>query len=140
MTTKAADWGLNKPIVDGEFDHDQAASSWSGPKMYETVYNNGYAGAWGWQLIESRFAYLLDGVKALKGKPGVDFKFTDYPNIPDTCGSACSDKAPDSQYTCAQQAAWGKCTESWMKGYCCRSCFGCQGCSSAQELDFFLQK
>lgn len=28
---------------------------------------------------------------------------------------------------CAQQKSWGKCGESWMKGYCCRTCFNCQG-------------
>merc|ERR1719321_308077 len=32
---------------------------------------------------------------------------------------------PNTKFTCAQQAAWGKCSKSWMKGKCCRSC----GCS-----------
>merc|ERR1712132_8211 len=32
---------------------------------------------------------------------------------------------PNTKFTCAQQAAWGKCDKSWMKGKCCRSC----GCS-----------
>lgn len=42
----------------------------------------------------------------------------------------CTDVAPDNQYTCAEQAGWGKCGESWMYGYCCTSC-GCgtdRGC------------
>merc|ERR1712072_1470272 len=32
---------------------------------------------------------------------------------------------PNTKFTCAQQAAWGKCDKSWMKGKCCRSCGGC---------------
>ena len=30
-------------------------------------------------------------------------------------------------YTCAQQAGWGKCSEDFMKGFCCKSCFKCAG-------------
>ena len=29
---------------------------------------------------------------------------------------------PGSQYSCSQQASWGKCGESWMQGYCNSSC------------------
>merc|ERR1712048_1388167 len=45
--------------------------------------------------------------------------------------SGCVDVPPDSQYTCAQQKAWGKCGESFMKGHCCQTCHGCQaGCGN----------
>jgi len=39
----------------------------------------------------------------------------------------CDDIPPaDSTYTCAQQAEWGKCNESWMQGTVCRkSCNRC---------------
>eukprot|EP00727_Mastigamoeba_balamuthi_P002613 m51a1_g12349 putative non-processive endoglucanase (705) ;mRNA; f:536099-540417 len=40
--------------------------------------------------------------------------------------AGCSDVSPDSQYTCAQQVAWGKCSESYMKGFCDRSCGRCR--------------
>ncbi|KAL3135114.1 expansin-like protein [Trebouxia sp. C0010 RCD-2024] len=36
--------------------------------------------------------------------------------------SGCGDKAPSSAYTCAQQAKYGKCGESWMAGFCHKSC------------------
>ena len=36
------------------------------------------------------------------------------------------DVPPDSQYTCAQQAQWNKCNESWMKGFCNISCGRCR--------------
>jgi hypothetical protein len=26
--------------------------------------------------------------------------------------------APEGGYTCQQQKEWGKCAESWMKGFC----------------------
>ena len=41
---------------------------------------------------------------------------------------ACSDVFPPSKvfnYTCAQQARFGKCGASWMVGYCCHTCFRC---------------
>ncbi len=38
---------------------------------------------------------------------------------------ACSDVPPDSQYTCARQKKWGKCSEPWMKDFCCYSCHDC---------------
>jgi aryl-phospho-beta-D-glucosidase BglC (GH1 family) len=39
----------------------------------------------------------------------------------------CPDTAPDSQYTCAQQASWGKCGEDWLVrgGYCQKACGRC---------------
>ena len=40
--------------------------------------------------------------------------------------SSCTDIAPTQQYSCQQQAAWGKCNESWMAGKCNRSCNRCQ--------------
>ena len=44
------------------------------------------------------------------------------------CSATCSDVPPDDQYTCAEQAGWGKCDEDFMVGYCCLSCHGCEGC------------
>lgn len=35
----------------------------------------------------------------------------------------CTDVAPPTtQYTCVQQASFGKCSRSWMKGFCLKSC------------------
>merc|ERR1712032_1441259 len=38
----------------------------------------------------------------------------------------CPDIPPNSHHTCAQQKEWGKCGASWMRGYCCKTCFNCQ--------------
>lgn len=41
-------------------------------------------------------------------------------------GGTCSDTPPSgSSYSCAQQAGFGKCGESWMKGFCNKSCNRC---------------
>jgi len=37
----------------------------------------------------------------------------------------CSDVPPSDDYSCAQQAAWGKCNASWMVGHCDKSCGRC---------------
>eukprot|EP01084_Bolivina_argentea_P043138 79489_1 len=37
----------------------------------------------------------------------------------------CTDTPPNNEYTCAQQASWGKCNQTWMQGYCCKTCFNC---------------
>jgi hypothetical protein len=44
----------------------------------------------------------------------------------------CSDIPPTASMTCAQEKAAGRCSESWMRGYCCKSCFGCQ-CSAGKS-------
>jgi mannan endo-1,4-beta-mannosidase len=37
----------------------------------------------------------------------------------------------DGDYTCQQQKDWGKCSEDWMIGSCCQTCFGCaEGCGA----------
>jgi hypothetical protein len=37
----------------------------------------------------------------------------------------CTDEPPDEQYTCADQASWGKCNEEWMLDRCNLSCGRC---------------
>ena len=64
--------------------------------------------------------------------------------------SPCTDTNPDNhhppQYTCAQQASWGKCdggpngTNPWMKGMCCKTCHphsiaACRKCSAERNGD-----
>lgn len=69
-----------------------------------------------WQLVEIPVASLLP---PLDPGGGVD---------------NCSDIAPPpGQYSCAQQKGWGKCEASFMKGFCCKTCFECQsGCGKLQ--------
>jgi len=43
---------------------------------------------------------------------------------------ACPDVSPPGRaYSCAQQAGWGKCGETWMRGYCNYSCKRCPLCA-----------
>ena len=103
-------------------------------ELYEYAYSHGFQGAWGWAINEwvSRSvdgeSDILPGLESMKAKQYVSVDIGGTPP-PDTC--SCSDVAPDSQYSCAQQASWGKCSAPFMKGFCCRSCHGCKGCSPA---------
>ena len=45
-------------------------------------------------------------------------------NVPPVCEDI---QIPGSPYTCAQQAAWGKCDAPWMQGYCEQTCNRCEG-------------
>ena len=40
-------------------------------------------------------------------------------------GDTCTNVAPSGDYTCSQQAAWGKCGEPWMADYCDLACGRC---------------
>ena len=40
-------------------------------------------------------------------------------------GDCCDVSPPASTYSCEQQAAWGKCGEPWMSGFCDLSCGRC---------------
>ena len=48
-------WNLDKPLVIGEFHADEAETALgvSDDSPYDWLYDNGYAGAWGWQYNES---------------------------------------------------------------------------------------
>lgn len=51
----ASFWNLDKPLVIGEFHGDEAnaALGVTNNSPYDWLYDNGYAGAWGWQYNES---------------------------------------------------------------------------------------
>jgi hypothetical protein len=54
-----------------------------------------------------------------------------YCSAPAAGGGGCSDVAPGGGFSCAQQKAWGKCSEAWLVqgGYCARTCGLCFGAS-----------
>lgn len=122
----AAAYKLDKPLVIGEFGAAKAGVQ--SAAMYAYGYAHGYSGAWDWALLggDPTRAAILAGIATLKGQPDVAVTIGGTPP-PDTCH--CSDVAPSQDYTCAQQAGWGKCNEPFMKGFCCRSCHACSGCS-----------
>ncbi|KAJ9466643.1 Mannan endo-1 [Diplonema papillatum] len=47
------------------------------------------------------------------------------PPLPPPARSPCTDVAPTAQFTCPQQAGWGKCAKTWMRRYCHLSCGRC---------------
>jgi hypothetical protein len=55
-----------------------------------------------------------------------------------TAAGGCADEYPpdvDTQYTCADQAGFGKCEESWMAGYCLLSCEKCEAAEAEETSD-----
>jgi mannan endo-1,4-beta-mannosidase len=134
FASSAADYKLDKPLVIGEFSHKTCKSKGcTVASLYAWAYDKGYQGAWDWAInnwnggsVDGEVD-MLPGLRSLKDKPFVAVKIGGYPPK-DTC--SCSDVAPDNQYTCEQQAGWGKCGQDFLKGFCCRSCHACTGCSS----------
>lgn len=47
---------------------------------------------------------------------------------PPTSSGSCVDVTPSGGYSCAQQAAWGKCSEAWVQqgGFCRATCGLCK--------------
>lgn len=109
-------WGFDKPVVMGEFPMSGLTGA-SYQQMLDTWYANGFAGAMGWQYIEAT-ASQLGEMDTFGNKHPCETHYS-------SGGGACTNIPPDSTYTCAQQAGWGKCGESWMQGYCNQSCGRC---------------
>lgn len=119
------DFALDKPLVIGEFDEENGGGM-TIESLYDYALQHGYDGAWAWTAEEPQ---NFDGVGALAGEPTVDAISMQPITVQEDCSQTCSDVPPSTDYTCAQQASWEKCDESWMQGYCCFSCEACQGCT-----------
>jgi hypothetical protein len=134
-------FALDKPLVLGEFPAAALDGGYTDTQLYEYAYAAGFDGAWGWALNANAASdnTLLAGMQAIRGKRGV--VMTVGGTAPhDTCAPApppavtpvqpkpaCTDKPPQGKYTCAQQKAWGKCSDDFMRGHCCTTCWGCAG-------------
>jgi hypothetical protein len=56
------------------------------------------------------------------------------PSPSPTPSGPCKDVPPDTKHSCEQQKGWGKCGASFMKGHCCKTCFGCRsGCGGLED-------
>ncbi len=82
----ASYWNLDKPIVIGEFHADEASTALgvSDNSPYEWLYDNGYAGAWGWQYNTTALWAAIE--------PQVAYMYAQNPTVvtidPDACLSA----------------------------------------------------
>jgi mannan endo-1,4-beta-mannosidase len=117
-----------KPYVIGEFSAEKCKGC-TIESLYEHALKGEYDGAWDWSMYQrdgNDDAEISErGVRSIKDE-------VIHVKIPkgDVVRCNCTDNAPSSDdYNCSQQSLFGKCGESWMKGYCCRTCFGCIGCT-----------
>lgn len=123
----ASEFGLTKPLVVGEFQPGKGRPT-SAVAQYQSLHSDGYDGAWGWTAADQ--PTLFDGMATLRAQPDVARVVLPHAGLKDTCN--CSDTSPNAKYTCVQQSSWGKCSEHWMHGFCCRSCHACSAsCTSA---------
>ncbi|OHX64401.1 hypothetical protein NH26_22685 [Flammeovirga pacifica] len=76
----ASHWGLDKPLVIGEFYVEDQPGPVAEEDLFTILYNNGYAGAWGWQYRtyddgdntdEIHRDAMLAGVATLDGYPDI---------------------------------------------------------------------
>ena len=130
----AADFGLHKPLLIGEFEPGKGSGGQTAQQLYGWAHGHNYSGGWGW-TAESK-PTLYDGMATLRSKADVAVIKLPHAGLPDTC--ACSDVPPDSRYTCQQQASWGKCNDPFMKNFCCRSCHACQCGHAVSEATVFI--
>jgi|GEM_PF-2893195 len=80
----ASYWNLDKPIVIGEFYcTDEAYFGVNREDLYTTLYNNGYAGAWGWTYSED-WDHIKIPVEEIKDEypEYIIWEPGDLPNIP----------------------------------------------------------
>ena len=137
MKNTFSGYGVVKPLVVGEFDQ-QDGGGMTIQALYQYVYKSGYQGAWAWTAEKTFNSF--DGMVSLKGSANTVLNFPNHPKLQALCGGGssggsgssgsnsigtCADVPPDSTYTCAQQASFGKCSETWMVGHCCKTCFNC---------------
>lgn len=129
------DYALDKPMVVGEFSAGSTKGGRTIQALYQAALSKGFSGAWDWSLQggdkNDDEAVAVQGMASLKSEPSVKVNILGAAHhagpTQDSC--SCSDTPPPpGQYSCAQQAGWGKCGSSFMKGYCCRSCHACKGC------------
>ncbi|KAH3776471.1 hypothetical protein DPMN_177896 [Dreissena polymorpha] len=61
------DYGLDKPLVIGEFRESEAAGL-KITDLYNYAYYYGYSGAWGWHAIENNWGNIRTGIEWLRGR------------------------------------------------------------------------
>ncbi len=115
-----SEYGLgDKPVLVGEMPAEGVGGK-SFAQLSSMWLDAGYAGALAWDY-PSMDVGEMDQMSSFAKAHSCETSFAGTSGG----GDACTDVAPDGQYTCAQQAGWGKCDEAWMAGKCDQSCGRC---------------
>ena len=125
-------WALDKPTVVGELP--AASEHYSASAMMACAEKNGFMGDMFWAYNDPGLplAPALPALRAFAKAHGATASYSALsawlaaPTPPPTPPppTPCTDVGPDTN-SCEDQKSWGKCGESWMVGYCCKSCFDC---------------
>ena len=134
MRANTTHWQLDKPTVVAEMV--PTSKHYSIADVLSKSTDNGFRGVLFWAYNDPNSLSTADvsPLKAYsiahKASYGAILDWIAAPT-PTPTPQPCTDSAPDPQYTCAQQKSWGKCSESFMKGFCCKTCFDCRvGCGN----------
>jgi len=146
MRKDIAYWGLDKPTVVAELPF--TSNHYTISQMLDGMTSNGFKGAMFWAYNDPSFPVTdaaLQTIKSFSSSQSASYdaiinwlSFTPSPAPPVPTPPptpSCPDEAPDSTYTCMQQKSWGKCTESWMVGWCCQTCYGCDPACGSSSLE-----
>ena len=122
-------YGLgDRPVVVGEFPMEgMNGASYS--ELVNDWFNNHYAGTLSWTYDEMGGSDK-DAMAAFAAKHPceVDYDLNEQALVDDgdVDAPACDDIPPSDEYSCEQQANWGKCDKPWMQDYCKASCKRCE--------------
>ena len=100
----ASHWGLDKPIIIGEFPAD-GIEGYSIEECYEFAYRLGYAGALSWSYSDEQFGGLPASV------PGISHLFNLYPNdivLPDSATVSIASNNGSIDFSLYPNPNWGK--------------------------------
>jgi len=124
-------WELDKPTVVAEIP--PTSSHYTVQETLDVSSANGFKGVMFWAYNDASFDItpVLMPLKSFSKTQGAGYdallSWMGAPTPPPTQPPPpppCEDIAPD-QNSCKDQQSWGKCTESWMMGWCCKTCFQC---------------
>ena len=62
-----SEYGLNKPVVIGEFRQSSGVGM-TIQSMFNHAYYYGYSGAWSWQAIDNNWSNQKHGINYIRGK------------------------------------------------------------------------
>lgn len=127
MRADVSHWKLDKPTVVAEIP--PSSDHYTVQELLDVSTGNGFKGLMFWAYNDDSFdvSPAIAPLKSYAQAHGASYDAllswmaapTPAPTPP-----PCEDQAPD-QNSCEDQQSWGKCTESWMKGWCCKTCFQC---------------
>lgn len=136
MRADIAHWKLDKPTAVAEIP--PSSDHYTVQQLLDVSTANGFKGLLFWAYNDPDFDITpaIAPLKSYAQSQGASYdallSWMAAPTPPPT-PPPCDDVGPD-QNSCEDQQSWGKCSESWMKGYCCKTCWQCDAACGNSDL------